>query len=261
MKKITPLFMLLLCATTGRASHLDIGLHAGGGTTWMTNKNISDQGPELDPVASFAPLFGAHVQYGGRSTCLYVELNYAPVNQKYKGSTTFAGTTYNAKGKDKLGYFSIPILVQLRSSSGFYFEIGPQFSFLTGAKTDASVTPSSGSDYTGHDTKSNFKSTIISGAIGVGGKWKIADDLFLNAGLRLTYGFNDATKEYSQTEFANLPADKTSITSEYAHQDQQGNFSYKPTHIATGHVLVGLSYRVWRSKKPAARENAAPESK
>src|SRR6476620_4966455 len=84
MKKITPVFILLLCAITGRASHLDIGLHLGGGSTWMINNNISDQGANLDPVTSFAPLFGLHAQYGGKGTCIYLEMNYAPVNQKYK---------------------------------------------------------------------------------------------------------------------------------------------------------------------------------
>src|SRR5437879_886155 len=120
MRKILSLFTLSLFAVSTNAKHVDIGLHGGVGTTWLFNNNISDQGANLDEVATFAPLIGLHFQYAPSKTAsLYMEFNYAPVVQKYKGSQTSGSVTLNATGKEKLNYFSIPILLQLRSPSGF----------------------------------------------------------------------------------------------------------------------------------------------
>src|SRR5207249_273450 len=135
---------------------------------------ISDAGPELDEVSTFAPIFGIHAAYMFTpKVSIRIEGNYAPINQKYKGTDS----AFSFTGKDRANYFNIPILLQLWNKSGkFYFEIGPQFSFLTSAKSEISGLPSI-------DDKENFKSTVISGTFGLGGNFMVAENIYIQAGL------------------------------------------------------------------------------
>ena len=145
MKKLFLLTILCGSALFSHAQHLDVGVHGGFGNTWMFNNNVSDQGSNLDEVVTFAPIFGIHAGYNFTPLlALKVEANYLMVDQKYKGVEDDPMGSYSYKATDKASYISVPVLVQLCSSNGFYFELGPQFSFLTGGKEDYTVTGSFG---------------------------------------------------------------------------------------------------------------------
>ena len=64
------------------------------------------------------------------SILLAVEGNLASFNQRYEGDIF----RENYDAGDHLKYITIPVLFELKTSGGFYFEIGPQFNFLFSAK-------------------------------------------------------------------------------------------------------------------------------
>ena len=246
MKKLTLLLIAATTlATTSRAQqYLQFGLHGGFGTTWMINNNVSDQGAELDPQISFAGMGGIHVMAAfTKSVGLQLEVNTATIKQKYKGED--AGS-YDFT--DRVKCIEVPVLVMLKSS-GFYFEIGPKFSFV-GKATEDYGNEFGLMEYKGKDVKSGYKNSFISAVLGLGGEFPLtkSKNLMLNAGLRFAYGFNDLTKEYSSA-LALAADDNVSIGTDAAHFEQKGGFKYKATHVATGHVMLGLSYRLAFGKK------------
>jgi hypothetical protein len=253
MKKLL-LPVLLLASTYASAQKLEVGIHGGYGTTWLINNNVSDQGDNLDPVASFAPIFGVHAGYYFPSRFgVVLELDYGAVNQKYNGKDGLG--TFEVV--DKVRYIDVPILIRKYSPGGFYFEVGPKFSFLSKATEDATHSPSSPLDFKDKVVTNGYRKTVVSVAFGIGGHFQLVEHLYADARLRFSYGFTDATTSYSQAELAQRSAAQDiSIGTYYAHQDQTGAFSHKNTNIATGHVLLGVSYELPMKGKPAAKAGA-----
>lgn len=246
MKKFT-LLLLLLTVTLYSASaqqYVQLGIHGGYGSTWMTNNNVSDQGSNLDPQISFAGIGGIHAMASfAPSIGLRLEVNMATIKQKYKGEGAGPGGGNTFEAIDRVKYIEVPVLVLLKSSA-FYFEIGPKFSFLNGAKSENTHSNPFITSYKDRDVKAGFKSTVISAVLGLGGDFALTGNLRLTTGLRFAYGFSDATKEYSSTAALLSSPNNAGIATYGAHYDQQGYFSYKATHIATGYLMLGLSYRI-----------------
>ena len=256
MKNLFLLTILCGSALFSHAQQLDIGVQGGYGNTRMLNSNVSDQGTRIDQVATFAPVFGIHAGYHFTPLlALKVEANYLMVDQKYKGDLfTVLPETYQAN--DKAGYVSVPVLVQLCSAHGFYVELGPQCSLLTGAQENYKVSSifSGSSNSSETNVRSSFKRIVIGGAFGLGGNIRLTDFLYLNAGLRISYGLSDATKQYaSEDDLDNANASgRKALADYYAHFDRYTTFGYKHTNEATGHVILGLSYRLNDGKKKPA---------
>jgi hypothetical protein len=245
MKKLVLSALLAAGFATANAQHLELGLHGGFGTTWMINSNVSDQGDVLDPKASFGPLFGLHAGYILPSRLgLIVDIDFAMDQQQYKGKMTLGSSTSSYEVKDKISYIEVPILLRKYSKGGFFFEIGPKFSFLSSAKETVEYSPNNTGGYTDFNVASGYKKTVVSGVAGIGGQFTIMDNLSAEVGLRLAYGFTDATVKFSETDLKGSAGHNISIGTGFAHYDQQGNYSYKSTHLATGHVLVGFTYHL-----------------
>jgi hypothetical protein len=123
----------------------------------------------------------------------------------------------------------------------FFVELGPKFSFLMSAKESGDFAGTSVSEF---DVKEGYKKTIVSAALGLGVRIPVAPKIHVNAGLRLAYGLTDATKEYSSQTELNAKGDQISLGTNAAHFSQQGDFSYKSTHLATGYIMVGATYQL-----------------
>lgn len=235
MKKLIMAAIACMMLLHANAQYADIGVHGGFGTTWLINNNISDQGSNLDPEFSTAPVFGVHFNYSlSKHIGVGTEINYAVINQKFKGED--AGYTWT--GKDRVNYMEVPVLFRLKSSA-FYCEVGPKFSFLAGAKSE--FKPSAGGGYTDQRAMSSYKNVVVSAVLGLGGNFQLAKGWYLNAGLRFSWGLTDATRDFSDN--IALAPQNQSISSEFAHTSQSGKLDYKTTNIATGHILVGISRR------------------
>jgi len=171
------------------------------------------------------------------------------VNQKYTGKNPLV--SYEVK--DRLNFIELPILLRKYSPSGFYFEVGPKFSFLTGATEKVEFSPASILNYEDRDIAGGHKKTIISAAFGIGGHFDIGKNMYVDARLRFAYGFSDATEKFPEAELTQKTLEEEiGVATYYAHRSQQGQYSYEHTNLATGHVMVGISYRIPAQKKSSA---------
>lgn len=82
-----------------------------------------------------------------------------------------------------LNYFNIPVLLQVKTKSGFFMEAGPQIGFLLNAKSKET----GGMEV---DIKDQLKSTNLSVGIGIGYRFKFG----LGIGGRYNIGLTDLPK-------------------------------------------------------------------
>ena len=134
MKKI---FLGLALIATGFSvnaqKQFNIGLGGGIYSTWLVNKNVSDQGDNLDFAVTFSPQIGVNASYYfNEKLGLSTGLLFSGHSQKYQGEFKFGTTilaTYEAKAK--LSYLDIPLLLRFGGGkNGAYFEFGLSLVFL-----------------------------------------------------------------------------------------------------------------------------------
>ena len=263
---------------SSRAQFIELGLHGGGGGAMLINNNVSDQDDQLDYKASFGPVYGVHAGIFGRSGAgVAVEFNGMSVNQRYEGDLYEytigpGGTTKRVAGRfltvENVRYWEVPVLFRKyhRSGSGFFFEIGPKISFLDEAETRSEVTKYDPNVYpflpfTEEEDRyvtTGFRDIVVSGVLGLGGAWEVAPGLQFNTRLRLSYGFTDATEEYSEQRLRQqLLTDRIGTATLYAHTQQNASYGYEPTNIASGHIMFGFAYRfpIGGGRRGAAEES------
>jgi hypothetical protein len=261
MKK-TLLALILACGAFSVQAQdaMRIGVKGSFNSTWMFNNNVSDVGPSLDYASSFGSSFGAQFIYMfSESYGLNTEILYTGHNQSYDA---FVGKEENNKTytvDDKIKYIDIPLLFRMMSPKGPYFEIGPQFSFLAGAKETVSGIQSNyvmtdndpQTNYSDKDFKDNFNGFGLSGILGFGVDIKLSDNLFLNTGLRFGYTFTDATKEYSEANYVKgLVENSISANATYNHfsteTDKFNNriFDYQKSNRVWGGLNIGIQYQI-----------------
>nr|MBK9653037.1 PorT family protein [Bacteroidota bacterium] len=245
MKRIIICVMVLMATQLVQSQSMMIGVKGAYNTTWLMNKNIFDQGDELDPDASFAPSYGVNgIFYFNDNLGLAIEANVNKITQKYSGVILDSITW---EGSDKLTYMEIPLLLHLANKGGMYFEIGPKVSFLTGATGAIETTPSFISDYNERTIKKGFNKTMFSLVFGFGVNVRASDLVYVIAGLRFSGSFTDATKEYSKEEFAK--AEDIGITDSFAHIKQDGIFKYENTTAVTGGIMLGIGFNLSNKAK------------
>lgn len=245
--KIFLLTIAFSCAMFAAGAQIELGINGGYGTTWFLNNNAFDQGPNLNPNFSFGYSYGLSGSvYLTQTIGIGIEANMLGVNQKYDG--TIHEVNYDSK--DHVNYFQLPVMLKVKTESGFYFEAGPEFNFLTSAKgeltTDATDDPKPFAD---RDIQTGFNSTDIGIVFGFGGRFNLNENLLLTAGLRFYGGISDATQELGKTEFyQESTAEHLGTTVTYAHLDQSGDYYYEKTTLATGGIQVGLIYQIGNKK-------------
>jgi hypothetical protein len=241
MKKALLIIAVVVASLNVQAQSFRLGLSGGINSTWLMNKNVFDAGDELDIATTFGGRLGIDAIYSfNEKVGLSIGFNFiSGHNQKYTGEDGFGGD-YDAKVK--LRYFDIPILFRLTSSGGTYFELGPQIGILTSAKEDFEASGFSDND---HDAKNAFNTTNIAAIIGFGVDIDVTDNLYITTGLRLGYGFTDATKEFDTP--LEVTASDT-FTAQITHYDDEGDFNYEKSSRVFGGLHLGLSYKFGGSK-------------
>ena len=161
MKKGLLTLAILIAAITVQAQNVRLGVSGGLNSTWLMNKNVFDQDDGLDIAASFGGRFGIDAIYSfSEKAGVSIGFNFLSThNQKYTGDET----GLNGDLTTKLNYLDIPILFRLTSSSGTYFELGPQFGILGSAKENYESDGGSlfNIEYENKNVKSGFNSTNI----------------------------------------------------------------------------------------------------
>lgn len=242
MRKLLLTMALVTVAFTAEAQQFKVGLGGGVNSTWLLNKNISDQGEAIDYATTFGGAFGLKTQYFFNEK-MGIELGilYSGHNQKYE--TNEEG--FGLEVKTKLSYVDIPVLFHYGSGKGFYFEIGPQFSFLTGAKDEDLAFSFGGVNIPLEttDVKDSFNKTNVALVLGAGMDIPVSDFLTVTAGLRFGYGFTDVTKDYTNDLITNDEL-SLSITTLEAHYNSDRDLDYKPTKRIFGGIHVGVLYHL-----------------
>ena len=238
MKKYMLLTVAILFVFTSYAQ-FKIGAQASFSNTWLLNRNLSDAGDRVDPLASFAPGYGFQFVYVFNEA-IGISSGIGLSNYLQKTDGEVFGERYEAE--TNLSFLEIPILARFENEGGTYFEVGPMFSFLSEAKESFTPESSNGllGSYSDEVFDDDFNSTMIAAVVGFGILVDLSDNMQLTAGLNLVYGLNDATTEYTEQEAFDL--EDQSYYSGVAHIEQDGDFKYENTTIAAGGVKIGIVY-------------------
>ena len=244
MKKILAIAVIVITSLSSAQAQEGIRLGAKGSffSTWLFNKNVSDQNASLDYASSFSPTFGVQAIFMFKETYgINAEIIYASHKQKYDGYTGNEDNTFT--NEINLSYIDIPILFRVSSPKGPYFEIGPQVSLLMGAKETFELANSSASNYSDKDVKDDFAGFGVAGVFGFGIDIKLTDMINLTTGLRFGYMITDATTEYTKAEFDALPdKELLSRVSRASHTNDKDKFEYQMSNRAFGGLQLGIQF-------------------
>lgn len=221
-----------------------LGVKGSFNSTWLFNKNVSDQNDKLDYASSFGTSFGAQAIFMFTETYgMSAEMIFSKHVQKYDGYVFTDTKPFT--NELSLNYLDIPVLFRVSSAKGPFFEIGPQVSLLTGAKETYSGQESGANNYSDKDFKSNFNGFGVAGVLGFGIDIKLNDAFALTTGFRFGYQFTDATEEFTSAELIEKGAnDELSNVSGWAHTNDKGSFEYMKSNRAFGGFVLGLQYRL-----------------
>lgn len=248
MKKFTLFLLIIGMYQCVNAQGTDVGISMGWGITRLRNINTSVRRPDLNPEVSLAPMIGIRaVHFFTPAIAVEFEADYSLVNQNYDGDSS--GTEL-FEAKDEVKYLEIPVLFEY-TESHIYAEIGPKLSLFTGGFGNMESSPSSSLDYSNLNIKNGFKSFVLSGVAGAGARFEMAKNLILKAGLRISYGLTDATKQIPPDEYFALAGEnKLGMTSKYAHLGIgfTNKYNYKFTTLIRSDLLVSVSYHLPEGK-------------
>ncbi len=223
MKKIILPSLLLVSLNLSAQLSIEGGVKGGYNSTWLFNKNISDQGTEQDYAAGWGANYGvgASVYYG--SIGLGADFLMGSHTGRYAGD--FAG---KYSSDVKLNVTQIPLLLKLKGEYGGYVELGVQFNTISKATYSFDYTDSDIFDRTSDETN-NYSKSFTSAILGFGANIQLAKaiPLSLNAGIRLQYGFSDAMG----VDALGINLDNTVFYP-----------TYEKTNAVSGGIMVGLNY-------------------
>lgn len=240
-------FASIVCGNAMAQEGARIGIKGAYSNTWLFNKNVSDKNSSLDYSTSFGTSFG--VQYVSMFSDNYgfaAEVLISTHTQEYDGDFG-QGATFTLE--DNLTYIDIPLMFRAGSEKGPYFEIGPQFSLLTGTAESFNTSPSTPGGYNDKAFDDDFNGFGVGLVLGFGVDIKLSEKIRLSPGLRFGYTFTDATTEYNEAELDALEAlEKASGNAQVNHNvgsqlfGPTSKFGYEKTNRAFGGLHVALSY-------------------
>jgi hypothetical protein len=242
IKKIAVLSLLLCSVQLVQAQEgIRLGVKGSYMSTWLFNKNVSDAGDDLNYAPAYSGAFGVQAIYMFSDAYgISVDLNYAGQNSKYEDSDS-----KNYLTELKLRYIDLPVLFRVSSEKGPYFEIGPQFSFLAGAKESFTNKLDASDNYSDKDYKDNFAGFGLSAVLGFGVDIKLTDMINLTTGLRFGYMFSDATNEYTAEEALEAGLnDQLSFVAASSHINSDDKFDYAKSNRIFGGLQLGLQFNL-----------------
>ena len=223
MKKIILSALLLTSLNLHSQISIEGGLKGSYNSTWLFNKNISDQGTEQDYAAGWGSNYG-----------LGAAVYFGPIGlgvEFFRGTHTggFAGDFAGKYSSNvKLNVNQIPLLLKLKSKNGAYIELGVQVNSISKATYTFDYTDSDIFDGTSDET-SNYSKSFTSAVLGFGANVKLskAIPLGLHAGIRLQYGFSDAK---------GVDALGFNLDNKIVYP------TYEKTNAVSGGLMIGLNY-------------------
>lgn len=223
MRRIFLLFAAIACSKALNAQ-VTFEVHGKGGmaSTWLFNKNISDQGAEQDYAMAWGSSYGAGINLYYKNIGIGIEGLASKHTGGYAGDLGFLGK-YSSQVTLK-GY-QIPVLFKVKSDGGVYLELGVQANGVSNATYSIDYTDSDIFDGTSNKTNV-YSKNYMSAVLGFGANVKLSKKIPLGLlfGVRLNYGFGDAKG-----------VDALGNNLEDYNTDEN-------TNAASGAVMLGLTY-------------------
>lgn len=227
MKANITILAIIFIATSSIFSQPFIGPKYTKTTTWLFSKYVSDKGDEQDYGITGGQNYGF---YGGmdfnENIGIQVDLLLNSHSQNYTGKVL--STEYNSRVD--LKSFDIPVMIKL--GNPVYFEMGPVFSFINKAEYtfegNALIEPL----FPDESKKDDFKSSNTQLAFGFGGDITIADNLFINMGLRVCAGVTDLGG-----------VDAFGLNKDFLEISDSQNASNLKTYSLSGGIHIGVKYK------------------
>lgn len=186
MRKILFAGAAVLMATAGMGQSFYLGVNGSFKSTWMFNKNISDEGGEQDYHPGFAYDAGVVIGYMfSESVGIESGAFHSTFTQNYTGTIA----TVNYEASNSLTQLDIPLLVKFKSESGAYVSIGGLYSMISEAKHENDY-PIIG-DLNSGTVTNKYNSANVHGVLGLGGDLPMGDAWHFNLEMRFAYGFAD----------------------------------------------------------------------
>lgn len=220
---------------------VDCGIKGGFGGSALVNSNVwrnSTVEHLLSPTYTFGGKVGLNFNMNFQIT---LDFMHKKLSQRYlfqpELESTFGGDARTNWNKTvKYNSFDLPLLLRHNSNSGSFFEIGPQFSFLGGAKesTDQPGVPSD------NNVKNYFSKTNLGAVIGFGSFMLGTDNTYLILGFRVHYGLQDILSEDGGKDLNTYyPVNNQELeTFEPGFQFE----NYKPTNPLSAIVYLEVNY-------------------
>lgn len=241
MKKLHLLLILFMMVATVAYPQKgkEVILGAGGAFTnvWILKQNFYGE-PEIDYAPKVGYAFNANLGYSfTEQISAVLEIQFSRQGQKYDGKQTFGGNVYQDVKRDiNLNYLNIPLFFKYSFGNGgtrFRFLAGPQFSSLSSAKQtytrDGKVI---GTELTNldkdkfvtdaEDIKDRFEKSTFGVALDVGADIYLSKKVFVNAGMRINYEFQDINSDPYRMPAYSEP--------------------YEPSHNLWGGIYAGINY-------------------
>jgi len=226
MKRI---FLLIsgIALSLGVNSQVTFEAQGKGGmaSTWLFNKNISDQGAEQDYAMAWGSSYGVGINLYYKNIGIGIEGLASKHTGGYAGDLGVLGK-YSAHSTLK-GY-QIPVLLKLKSEGGVYLELGVQANGVSNATYTIDYTDSDIFDGSSDETV-NYSKNYMSAVLGFGANVKLSQKIPLGLlfGVRLNYGFADA----KGVDALGVNLDNSILYS-----------TYEKTNAASGAIMLGLTY-------------------
>lgn len=243
MKKIVLILVFAVVSSISFAQ-LTLGGHFAYNSTWLMNKQVFDEGAEMDVAASFGSYYGLIAGYYF-SDAFGVEINFNAnkIEQKYAGSIKYLLTddrnSYSAS--TVLKTTDIPILMKFGKSS--YFEFGPIFQLVNKATYTRTFDATTGvgwyndqlytfTNELNKGVKAEFNGIGVGVCMGFGANFSLVEDVLrLNFGMRFNYILTDLQGVNG------LGLDKENT--QYITDSERVNFKTNPLY---GGLKLGLVY-------------------
>lgn len=213
---------------------IEVGAKGSYNSTWLFNKNISDQGDIQDYAMGWGKNYGlgATVYFGAFGIALDVlQGNHVG---GYQG--VFLGEDYTSSVDLKT--LNIPLMVKLRGESGGYIELGVQMTRVSNAEyTFDSASDAIDLIYGGtSDVTDKYSKSHNSAILGFGASVKPIPNvpLALNLGVRFQYGFSNA----GGVDALGFGLDNSLL---YAEPET--------TNAVSGGIMAGLTFTIQTPKK------------
>lgn len=235
MKKAILTITILIASLNASLAQISFEIQGKGSynSTWIVNKNISDQGDEQDYDLAWAYNYGAGFNlYLGRIG-VGIEGLFGSHKAAYAG-TIGSTIQLNYSSLVDLKTSHIPLLLKIKGKKAGYFEAGVQMNSISKATYTISgdiVYPNNSSD-----VMSRYSKTYLSAVMGAGANIRPFKKFPLGIliGTRLQYGFDDVK---------GVDALGNDLNNSLIYSEKQAS------NVISGGMFVGLTYTLARNNE------------